>query len=702
MFRIILLLCLSLVINANVFAYIDPSSGLPFLSSGPFIVGLILGFLGALLLFIKKFFRFFRKHFLIILLILIAGGIMAGLIFRNNSKIYPEKIVIIGMDGLDYKLMKTFIDKGKLPHFRELDKNGTFSSLQTVYPAESDVVWTSFATGENPGNHGIFDFIMRRPSDYMPYLSLSHISKEKHYFKIGPFRIPLMKVVINKTRKAKAFWEITSKYKIPTYVYFCPGSFPPDKVYGKLISGMGVPDIRGTMGTFSFYTTKPLKKGKYTGGLVFNVERRGNTIDAFLYGPKNTLRNPPQDIKVPFKIVINKEAKEAVIYIQRNKIILKKGEWSKWVKLTFKMGLFNRIRGICRFYLKDVYPDVELYCSPINFDPRNPVFPISYPKRFSKELSKKGGLFYTQGMPYDTWALNEGRTDFDIFLQQANFVLARKEKILKDELSAFKGGVFFFYFEYSDSIQHMFWHFKNMPDSAYKNVVLECYRRMDNILGWVMNHIDNDTTLIVLSDHGFGEFNRAVNINSWLRDNGFLYLKDNRQDSKDFFEDVDWSRTKAYAIGFGGIYVNQAGREAEGIVLPGEETEKVKKDIIERLSKWHDPKTGDLVVHKVYTKKEVFSGKFNQDSPDLFAGFNIGYRASWQTALGAVPKDSISDNVKPWHADHMFDASLVPGILFINRKVSFKDSPRIIDVIPTILNKLGIKNEEKFDGENVW
>ena len=150
--------------------------------------------------------------------------------------------------------------------------------------------------------------------------------------------------------------------------------------------------------------------------MVFQVERINNIIDAFLYGPRDTSKSSAQDIKIPFQVKINLESNYVVIKIQDKQIFLKQGEWSDWIKLVFKVSAFNKVKGICKFYLKGIQPNFELYCSPINFDPRTPHFPISYPKDFSKELVKEIGLFYTQGMPYDTWALNEQRINEDIFL----------------------------------------------------------------------------------------------------------------------------------------------------------------------------------------------------------------------------------------------------------------------------------------------
>ncbi len=681
--------------------YIDPGSGLPFFSWGAALIGLFFSFLGGALVFLKKFFMN-RKFLIFVVLIILIICIIA--LWRQTM--YKEhklkKIVIIGMDGLDPQLIEKFMEAGKLPHFERLKRIGVYSKLKTIMPPESEVVWTSFFTGLNPGKHGIFDFIMRNPHNYLPYLSLYETSKPK-FFKIGSIKIPLLPQRIKRKYKGTPFWEITSHHKIPTYVFFCPNTFPPDKVYGKMISGMGVPDIRGTMGTFSFYTTKKLEKKKDIGGLCFQVKPYGDVIYTYLYGPRNTSKVPPQDVKIPLKIKIDKNTESVLIEIQNTQLLLRKGEHSKWVRVSFKIGLFQRVYGICKFYLKSVSPDLELYCSPVNFDPSASFFPLSFPKDYIKKLSREIGLFYTQGIPYPTWALNESRIDERVFLEIADSILKEKEEILMKELKSFKGGVFFFYFEYPDIIQHMFWRFqdKNHPNydeekaKKFGDVILKCYQKMDEILGIVLENISEDTLLIVLSDHGFGPFYKAVHLNSWLRDNGFLSLREGVE-SESFFENIDWSKTQAYALGLSGIYINQKGREVEGIVTEVQK-ELIKKKIREGLENWYD-QNGEKIVERVYFREEVFKGPYIEEAPDLIIGFNRGYRISWQTALGGVSKNLIENNLRPWSGSHIFCADLIPGILFVNKKVSFNKDPSIIDIIPTILENLGIKVTDR-DGK---
>ena len=195
--------------------------------------------------------------------------------------------------------------------------------------------------------------------------------------------------------------------------------------------------------------------------------------------------------------------------------------------------------------------------------------------------------------------------------------------------------------------------------------------------------------MIVLSDHGFDTFRLAVHVNSWLRQNGFLVLKNPYAESGgELLRDIDWTRTKAYAIGFGAVYVNQRGREKNGIVEPGRETEALKQEIKKGLQEWRDEKDGSAVVNHVYERQEAFWGEHADETPDLYVGFSIGYRASWQTALGAVPEILVEDNLKKWSGSHLFDPALIPGVLFCNRPVT-KDKPSILDIAPTVLKFLG-------------
>jgi predicted AlkP superfamily phosphohydrolase/phosphomutase len=241
--------------------------------------------------------------------------------------------------------------------------------------------------------------------------------------------------------------------------------------------------------------------------------------------------------------------------------------------------------------------------------------------------------------------------------------------------------------------------------------MLRAYQRMDSIVGRVMDRIDDRTLLIVLSDHGFASFRRSVNYNTWLVRNGFMTLKpegggvktlEDLFDRGQFFQNVDWSRTRAYAMGLGNIYINLAGREPNGIVLPGEEYDRVRDAIIDGLEGFVDPETGDHPVAEVFRREEIYRGFDPILIPDLRAANGEGYRVSWQTALGGVPREVIQLNEKPWSGDHCsMHPSEVPAIFFANVPVS-KSEPRMEDVFPTILSAMQLPVPEDVDGESMF
>jgi predicted AlkP superfamily phosphohydrolase/phosphomutase len=669
--------------------YVDPGSGFVFVQNTTFLWGIILGLLGTFFFFFRLFFKFLKRIFWVFI-ILLAILIIGGLIMHKPVSI--KKVIILGIDGMDPNITEQLMQEGRLPNFSYLKTMGTYSHLKTITPAESVVVWTSFITGLNPGSHGIFDFIMRDPKNYLPYLSLNEISTIQD------------KIKIQIRRKGLAFWDILSKNRIPSYIYFCPNTFPPEHVLGKMLSGMGVPDITGTMGRFSFYTTKPLSEDdKDTRGKVIHVESKDNIIETEIYGPKMNLNSSTTESTIPLRIMLAPDIKKISLEFQGNRLSLKENSWSNWQRVSFKIGLSRKIYGIVRFYLKSIKPDFELYCSPINFDPRKPPFPISYPNDYSGKLAKRIGYYYTQGMPHDTWALTEDRFNEDAFLEHADIILEERIRILEEELNRFKKGVFFFYFDTLDSIQHMFWRYIDSKhplyeaNSHYKDTIFKYYEKIDQILGDVLKKVDQDTTVMVFSDHGFGPFQRAVHLNRWLLENGYLFLKDGLDESKEFFEDVDWSKTKAYALGFGGIYINKIGREYYGIISEPE-AQELKQTIRESLRQFKDPKTGEPVVKNIYLQEEVFQGSYLKDAPDLFVGFNPGFQVSWQTALGGVPKILIEDNNRKWSGDHEIDPSLIPGVIFVNKKIGLKD-PLIIDIAPTILGLFNINIPKEIQGK---
>ncbi len=686
--------------NNAIVAYIDPGTGMTIVAAGGGVLAMMAGFLGFLSLFFKKIFDFLKKNKKIVIILIITITTVSLIFYgdkymKQTKSNFKNKVIILGFDGLSPRIVESMMNKGELPNFAKLKENGSYSQLSTTNPPQSPVAWAGFATGKNPGKNGVFDFITRNPQDYSLSLSLSKIEKGK------PLEI----------KKTKSFWHYTSEQGINNVIIGSPVTFPPDKIKGKMLSGMGVPDILGTEGTFSFYTTEPEANTPTTGGKIFYLTK-SSKIESHLLGPKVTSfgNQPAKNSQVP--LIISLKKGQATLEFQKQKLSLKPDQWSDWQEVEFKLGSFKKVKGILKFYLVSLEPELQLYVTPINFDPRDPFFNLSYPKNYSQQLVDQIGLFYTQGMPMDTWAVNEKRLTEEPFLIQVNEILAEKQKILDLELKQMKDGLLFVYFESPDIIQHMFWRYTDpqhplyepRAKQEYKNMITDWYIKMDQILGQVIKETSTDDLLIVISDHGMDTFRRSVHLNSWLRDNGYLKLNNSQKVGKELLSDIDWTQTQAYSIGFGAIYINQQGREAQGIIKPGKETENLKQEISNKLKQWQD-KNGQSVVNQVYPQQEIFWGDYAQQAPDLYVGFNIGYRASWQTALGAVPEDLIEDNLKKWSGSHLFDPQLIPGILFIN-KSTIKDQPSILDIAPTILDFVGFEQKEltqlDFDGQSLF
>jgi predicted AlkP superfamily phosphohydrolase/phosphomutase len=678
--------------------YIDPGSGFTFLNLGAWIIALLFGFFSFFILFFRKLLNFLKpnkkKSKVIFLFMVIIGLAITGAVMNKTPSKFDKKIILLGFDGLSPDILEPLMRDNLLPNFSRLQKTGSYRHLSTTNPSQSPVAWAGLATGKNPAENGIFDFIARDPKDYSLHLTISNVQGGHP----------------KKVIKSECFWQYASEVQVPTILINYPLTFPPEKISGKMLAGMGVPDVLGTEGTFTFYTTKELDSEKDIGGNVFHINK-SSFMKLDLIGPRIfSFPGNPENVTVPFQVFLEEDKDAALIKLQNNSFELKTGCWSAWKNVTFSLGMFRKMRGILRFYLVETQPEFKLYVSPVNFDPRAPFFPLSYPKDYSRKLTEDIGLYYTQGMPLDTWAVNEKRIPETALLEQAKEVLRTKTAMLNLELKRFKKGILFCYFGSTDTIQHMFWRYTDLKHplyeedatKQYQEVIKNWYIKMDAVLGEVLSNLNPEDTLIVLSDHGFSTFRRTVHLNSWLKKYGYLTLKDGVASGCGLFKDIDWSKTKAYAVGFGAIYLNQKGRERNGIVAPGAETEDLKEEIAQKLMAWHDEKDNAALINHIYKQQDLFHGRYKKDTPDLYLGFNTGYRASWQTALGDVPEELVEDNLKKWSGDHLFDPVLIPGVILSNKQIN-KENPSIYDLTPTILKIIGYSKEglEKcsFDGK---
>ncbi len=621
-------------------------------------------------------------------------------------------MIVLGIDGLDPDLLTKFMAEGKMPNFARLASEGSFRRLTTAIPPQSPVAWSNVITGMNAGGHGIFDFIQRDPKTFQLYFSTSRVEGPKHSFHLGSWVIPMGNGSAEQLRHGAAFWEILDQHDVPNFVYRMPANFPPVPAKGKTLSGMGTPDLRGGYGTFTFYTDDPTAAvGAVEGGEVVQVEVKNNRVASDLIGPDNSFRRDSPPSTQPFTVDVDPLESVARVDVQDQQFVLKEGEWSGWIHVEFQlMPLIGDVKGICRFYLKQAHPRFQLYVSPMNIDPEDPALPISTPASYSNELAKEIGEFHTQGIAEDTKALNDGVLDDKEFLEQSHTVLAEHRRAFDVEFPKFHKGLFFFYFSSLDLNAHMMWRLTD-PQSPSYNAELaaqygssleEFYEQIDQVLGEVLPKLDANTTLLVLSDHGFAPYRHSFNLNTWLLNNGYITRKAGAStDSTEPFADVDWSHTRAYGIGLNGLYVNMRGRERGGIVEPGAETDALLNELRQKLLQVRDPKDGTQVITRIDLASEAYQGPYAHSGPDAIMGYNRGYRAGWTTILGAFPPDVLEDNTSAWSGDHCMDFTKVPGVLLSNRKIE-AEAPALTDIAPTILAEFGIAKTPEMKGHSVF
>ena len=616
-----------------------------------------------------------------------------------------KKFVVLGLDGMDYALSEKLLAEGKLPNLIKLRQQGCFKQLTTTIPPISPVAWSSFQTGSNPGKHNIFDFLTRDKKSYLPKLSSVDIRDTRRKISLGKYQLALGKANIRLLRKGKPFWTTLGEHGIFSSVIRVPITFPPEKFYGVQLSGMCVPDLRGTQGTFSFYTSRSDGSDEHTAGETFIVARNKDTIKAELIGPQNPFLKDNSVLKCPFVVTI-KDQNTAKLTISGNTYTVTKNAYTEWIKLGFKAGPGVTIHGICKFLLLSTTSEFELYVTPVNIDPEKPAMSISHPGIFSTYLAKRQGPFATLGLPEDSWALNEKILSDESFIKQSTDVDAERRRMFFDSLDKIKRGLCVCVFDGMDRIQHTFWRDIDEQHPAHKqrrqnrpsNAIEELYRRMDDLVGETLDRCkSNDTVLMIISDHGFNSFRCGVDLNRWLEESGYLKLKRDGRNKKNL-TGIDWSETRAFAVGLAGIFLNIKGREAQGIVDPENEADSLRDEIAAKLANLTDPaKTNQPVIKQVYNAQRVYHGPYKDEAPDLIIGYNKGYRASWETAIGQVTDRIYHENTKAWSGDHCIDRSLVPGVLFCNRPIETKE-PRLIDIGPTILDMFGVAVPRYMDG----
>ncbi len=661
------------------------------------------------------------------------------------------KVVILGFDGADPVLTKKWMQQGLLPNLALLKEQGSFSPLGTTNPPQSLVAWASFATGKDPGQTGIVDSFDRDPQTYFLGYPLTKEGKKDLFFGANNaiifstilslvlgclflFARRLLKLndmvsvtvitvalvfigysayyqiksnvpeqlptTFNK-RKGRALWEIAGENQIKTHIVRVPATFPaPNVEEGQILGGRGTPDIRGSLGTYSYFTDASGSEGvrdTERGGKVISLKFEGGKTETYIFGPQNKLFQESKPVHLPLTLV--KEGTDYLTIEAADKMeTLQVGQWSNWFAFDFEFNPAFRLRGMSRFKLLALKPHVKLYMPPIHVNPEHAPMKISHPQDHAKSLFERFGLFPTIGRLGSGAALADGLVDEATFLQDLYFSVGKLEEMLYIFLDDKQTRLFIQVFDFTDEAGQAFgWQGEaNQPENG--NALRDAYIRMDKIVGKTMKKLEANTIFMVLSSHGIAPVHKSMNINRWLVENGFMVLtseKGSMRTMEDlmgngrFWDNVDWSHTKAYALGFGGIYLNLQEREKNGIVSP-EEVEWVQSEIIKKLEAFTDEETGERPVFKVYKREEIYSDFDERTVPDLRLATNKGYEVSLQTSLGGIPpKVLVAKSRKGSGGNDSLDPSQVPGFLLINKKVELK-KPHLLDIFPTLCNFFGI------------
>ena len=679
-----------------------------------------------------------------ILLVIVAATALSTFWSRSAPKSrFWQKMVILGFDGMDPRLVEQLAADRKLPNIKRLIDQGGLYPLGTTHSAESPTAWASFATGMNPGKHNIYDFLVRDTATYLPDLGM--VRREPARFLFG--YVPIARPKVHSIRGGTSFWVTAGRAGVRSSILTVPVTFPPEEVpNGELLSGLPLPDIRGTMGTFYYFATdlSRYEEGNTEmGGILKRLLIENDVAHTELIGPPNPLvrqqieqvrRKRPlseqdraqlaelqgrEDVRLPMTVRWNRAGKTATVDLGGKSITLQPGHWSKWVDLEFRINFLVRIRGMAQLLLMNADRELQLYVSPVNWKPDAPPIPMSYPAEFSADLFDKIGYYRTLGWAEATWPLNEARMDEQTFMDDLYKAFDDRAQVILTRLTAREWDLMVGVIESTDRVQHMMWRLIDpkhpMYDPAlaakFGGAIESVYRRADAFVGEVMDRVDPGTPILVVSDHGFHSWRKAVNLNTWLVQNGYMTLQGQRPADKKlddlfgggtFWENVDWTRTRAYAMGIGQIYFNLRGRESQGIVSPGAEARQLADELTGKLLTMKDPDDGAPIIRSVYKRDDIYSGEFLHNASELQVGMHEGYRVSWQTTLGGSPEGLVYPNMKKWSADHGgYDYATTAGVLIANRRLT-TSTPTIMDLAPTVLKYFGVPVPAEIDGKAIF
>ncbi len=271
------------------------------------------------------------------------------------------------------------------------------------------------------------------------------------------------------------------------------------------------------------------------------------------------------------------------------------------------------------------------------------------------------------------------------FFKDLFYTLKRRRETFLYLLDKVPWNLFIGVFTGTDRLQHYFWDDYENTDSPWHQTILDYYRAIDTVIGEMTEKMSGDTALMMLSDHGFAHLEKEVFINSWLRKQGYLQLKN---DSPRSFEDIEVGATKAFALDPGRIYINLKGVMPHGIVSPGLEYEQLVKELSDGFLELRDEETGKQLISRVFRKEEIYTGPFIDKAPDIVLCGAPGYDLK-----GSISKNNLLGKGR-FTGMHTHD----DAFFYLKGLAPLKVKPHIQDIAPTILKLLGMPVPPDMDG----
>ena len=581
---------------------------------------------------------------------------------------------------------------------------------------------------------------------------------------------------------APGFWDVAAAAGKRALVLDAALAFGGEGTPGaRVLSGLGLPDATGQMnGHWSIYTTEetelqrppqgtPTRSGT---GRVCRVDERGGQVTTRLYGPRDfTLvqavvdelaelepRPAPGDRELEERITamqgtLSEQPKVAVdMTFERRGAALAitvdgvtheaaAGAWTGWFRPVFRLSDGTELRALTRARVLSTGDVLSVYIDPLHIDPEAPPAwqPISSPASFSADLARwSGGPYETLRWACLTNQMKDRSLPVEVFLEDVEFTMRWRERLTTTCLARDDWELLFSVFSTVDRVQHVMYRHADVGHprhdateaarevtyfgrpTALRDVLDATYVQMDRIVGEVLATLAPEDQLLLCADHGFTSFRHGFHVNNWLAREGYLGARRRGGGGprSNLMTDVDWTRTRAYSLGLGMIYLNLRGREPQGIV-PKRQAQALLEELRAKLLEVTDDSDGAprrvvldaVIMRDLYPGGEVPWGTLEWPCADLMLGLAEYYRVSWDTVSGDVryvrdPRTgqaslapNFSPNNSPWSGDHASTSpSVVTGAFFSRRAVTVPaDGVSVLHIAPTVLDALGVAAPDTMD-----